>query len=428
MPQRDSVKAPDITTELFGGVFDIDGAGHYPGLELINFVVCCPDGILPNVTEVRLTRVAHDFARRLIRDDKQTDRRRVLIDSHSEDAVSRLLRCLELDVVNIVKAKGWERTHFFPYTRSLVHWDARMRGSSGEVRLERRYLRGGGAYAFHVLRSDPNIARLEANRTGLGVLYPASGDSPLESLAATLRAQGSMDPRPVVDQLEGNSRLAADDWEDLFRDGVANILSHTSIPAVQRVRALVNWTGIWLMLMEVARAAKYTGSDYGGLILDCAGTHPQLRRASQKCLKDQLANVEEAARRKAAASEGTISGQQLGKIKGFVANTAAACGLLNSWKGRRHFLLKLDAIETLVLAAVPSGSELPLEGFVSEWLYARCRLVVGRQAASQAGLLTSFDATIFEENERRLAEQMLAAGVMRVYSDATRMVSPGAAQ
>ena len=35
------------------------------------------------------------------------------------------------------KTKNWEAAHFFPYTRSLVHWDARGRGKN--IKLERRY-------------------------------------------------------------------------------------------------------------------------------------------------------------------------------------------------------------------------------------------------------------------------------------------------
>lgn len=420
--------APGITKALFGGVLDIDGAGHYPGLELINFIVCCPDGILPSGGRIRLQRVAHDFARRLVRDDQlaEQDKARVLIDEHSAQAVARLLKCLELDIANVAKAKGWERTHFFPYTRSLVHWDARPR--RGAISIERRYLRGGGAHAFAVLRSDPDPRRLQAIREGFAALYPEDSASPLETLAATLRAKGKIDVEPVADQLESESNIFNDKWENLFRDGVANILGHASIPAVQRVRAIVNWTGLWLVLLEAARAASFLGLAHDGLVLDCAGTHPQLRRASQKCLKEQLANVEEAARRQAESSNDAISEAQMNKIRGFLGNTAAACGLLNGWRGRRHFLLRIDAIETLVLAAVAPGREVEFERFVTEWLYERCRIVIGREAAGRAGLLASFDATIFEENERKLSEQMRATGMLRVYSDATRMVAPGVTQ
>ncbi|MBT2303973.1 hypothetical protein J7E70_26375 [Variovorax paradoxus] len=423
-----SVKAPAITTAVFGGVFDVDGAGHYPGLELINFVVCSADGILPPDGPARLTRATHDFARRLVTDRLPIElRKEVLIDNHSAHAVSRLLRCLELDVPNVVKTKSWERTHFFPYTRSLVHWDARTRGSSETVQLERRYLRGGGAYAYSVLRRDPDAARLEKVRLGFERLYPAGGSSPLELLGATLRDHGVVDKTPVLDQIEPESVVRDDRWDNLLRDGMANILGHESLPAVQRVRAVVNWTGICLVLLECGRAAERLNRP-GGLVLDCAGTHSQLRRASQKSFKEQLSNVEDAARSEARQSNAQISAQQMNKIKAFMSGTAGTCGLLNAAKGRRHLVLRLEAIETLVMAALRPGREQDFEAFATEWLFERCSLVVGRQAAHQAGLLSAFDASIFEENERRLADQIRAAGMLRVYSDATRMVSVGGTQ
>jgi hypothetical protein len=159
------------------------------------------------------------------------------------------------------------------------------------------------------------------------------------------------------------------------------------------------------------------------VVVDCAGTHPQLRRAAQRCLKDIVGVVEQVSRNEG-ESQGQLSDQQVGKIRAFFGNTAAAGGLLNSWKGRRHFTLKLSAIEALVLAAVPAGTELEFEKFMTQWLFERCRIVAGREGAARAGMLMAFDGTIFEENEQRLADQMRAAGLLKVFSDATRMVSP----
>lgn len=423
-----TVSAPDITQRLFGGIFDVDGSGHYPGLELINLVVWCAEGTLPTTEKVHVHRAAHDFARQLVT-DQLDDRRKsaVLLNEHTAIAVSHLLRCVELDVPNAVKAKGWERTHFFPYTRSLVHWDARKGRQAGvDVQMERRYLRGAGAYAFSVLRRDRDVNRLEESRAGFDDLYPRNRNSPLELLASTLRANGKCDPEhdPSMDQIEAAVQVRNDAWEDLFRDGIRNILSHRQLPAVQRVRAVMNWTSIWLALMEAARALAIRSNAAMAVVVDCSGTHSQLRRAAQRCLKDLVGVIEQVSREEG-ARQGQLSAQQLGKIRGFFGNTAAAGGLLNAWKGRRHFTLKLPAIESLVLAAVPSGSELEYERFLTEWLFGKCRIVAGREGAAHAGMLDAFDGTIFEENERRLADQMRAAGLLKVFSDATRMVHPG---
>jgi hypothetical protein len=62
---------------------------------------------------------------------------------------------------------------------------------------------------------------------------------------------------------------------------------------------------------------------------------------------------------------------------------------------------------------------------LSEWLYEKCRIVIGRSAAEKSNLLTSLDSSIFEDNENELSNQMSAAGLLTQYSDATRMVSAG---
>lgn len=429
-----ALKGPRITAALFGGVLTIDGAGHFPGLELINFIVCCADGILPDssIKNVRMRRMSHDFARRLAADVlPAVARSQVLLDEQSEHAVAHLLRCLELELSNTTKPKSWEHTHFFPYTRALVHWDARggravmVHGDGADIKvsIERRYLRGGGAFAFSVLRHDPDADRLAAIRLGFADLYPVGAASPLETLAATLLAHGAKDAEPMTDVLEPLSVVRNDRWDNLYREGMRNIVGHSSASPVQRIRAVMNWTGIWLVLMESARCAEHLGREWGGIVLDCAGTHPQLRRASQKCLKEHLARIEEAAGNEALTLGGQINDKQMYHIKGFFSNTAAICGLLNSSKGRRHFTIKLDAIDALVLAATSHGDDMTFEYFISEWLWERCGLIIGRDSAARAGMLTAFDASIFEENERQFSELMRTTGMLTVYSDATRMVS-----
>lgn len=424
-----SIKAPEISKRAFGGIFDIDSAGQMPGIELITFIVGSKEGVLPN-GKVTRTRVAHDFARRLIHDKTLDDdsKKNILIDSHSEAAVARLLRGLEIDIPNKSRsaAMSWERAQFFPYTRSLVHGDARIR--RGRVVLERRYMRGAGAYAFHILRNDVNEERLQRLRSGFEDLYPAGRQSPLEQLAATLKEHGAKDESPVEDQIESQSRLFRDEWEELLCSGVDNILSYTSLATVDRIRAIINWTGIWSVIMLSGRCATALGRNDNYFLFDCAGRHPQLRRASQKNYKHQLETVEEMIHSLLNSDVEALSTQQLGKIRGYFGNTVVGCGLGNAWKGRRHFLFRVPAISTLVMAGVPAGQEMELDRFISNWLYDKCRFVVGRHSAGESGLLSQLDATIFEENESQIADQLFSIGMLKRYSDATRMVSVGGAR
>jgi hypothetical protein len=99
--------------------------------------------------------------------------------------------------------------------------------------------------------------------------------------------------------------------------------------------------------------------------------------------------------------------------------------LINALTGKRHFTFGLNSIETLALVAVKSGDEMPFEDFVHDWLYKKCSFVVGRLSANDAGYLNVLDASIFEENERKLADQVKAVGMLKVYSDATKMVGLG---
>lgn len=420
-----AIKATDLSLEMFGGVIYADSAGSFPGLELFNFLLECHEGILPSTPEVTITRYTHDFARRLLHDETLSpeDKANVLADKHSEDAIRKLLSCLELRQKSGAKTATWQGSHFFPYTKSLIHWDAnaRYRGqTTAKITMERQYYRGAGAYVFNVLRFDPNQNRLQLIRDGISDLFDNKDDSPLENLAKTLRNHGDWDKTPVKDETESKSRkIFNDELEDLYRDGIFNILSHKSIPAVSKIKAIVNWTGIWLIIVGNKRSKPAT-SQATYFIIDCAGTNQQLRRASQKSLKDFIKQISDGITFFRAGRE--MNSTQIQKLKGFFASTAASMKLINALTGKRHFTFGLNSIETLALVAVKSGDEVPFEDFVHNWLYKKYSFVVGRLSANDAGFLNVLDASIFEENERKLAEQLKAVGMLKVYSDATKMV------
>jgi len=422
------IKATDLSIEMFGGVIYADSAGSFPGLELFNFLLECEEGILPSAEDITITRYAHNFARRLVHDEtlSQVDKDNVLADKHSENSIRKLLSCLELQQKNGSKNATWQGSHFFPYTKSLIHWDAnaRFRGqTTAKITMERQYYRGAGAYVFNVLRFDQNQDRLQTIREGVSELFGNEKDSPLENLAKTLRNHGDYDKSPVTDETESKSRkVFNDELEDLYRDGVFNILSHKSIPAVSKIKAIVNWTGIWLIIVGNKRS-KPVDSQPAYFIIDCAGTNQQLRRASQKSLKDFIKQIADGIAYYRAGRE--MNSTQIQKLKGFFASTAASMKLINALTGKRHFTFGLNSIETLTLVAVKSGDEIPFEDFVHNWLYKKCSFVIGRISANDAGFLNILDASIFEENERKLADQVRAVGMLKVYSDATKMVGLG---
>lgn len=346
-------------------------------------------------------------------------------DDESALVLKSLLRCLQLEIPNSKKEPRWQRVHFFPYTRSLIHWDARdpksRKGDASQpvAGIERTYLRGGGALAHRILRADPDAARLQKIRDGVQGLFSVTDSSPLEYLASTLLQAGYSDPVPVKDEIEAQSSARNDEFENVFRDGVCNIVEHEDVTSAARIRALISWTAMWLLLMQYRRSLDYLQQAYRPLICDCGSGRPQLRRASQMSLKDAQQTVAGAVV-KAAPDLPDKSVQQ---IRGFFVASAATVGFLNAWSGRRHFTFGTELLETLVLAMIPRDREVTFERFVTNVLGDRLGLIVGRGAAEHAGLLTSIDSSVFEENEARFATQMAAAGLMTQYSDATRMVS-----
>ena len=424
------LSAPDVSRQLFGGVLTYDSAGYYSGLELLNFIFG-NDVVLPTDEQPTVQRHSHDFARRLAWDDDfGSDPRHetiLLSDADAERTLRSVLHCLQVEIPNLKGDPAWHRAHFFPYTQSLIHWDARERKLQNETKvlIERKYMRGGGALAYKILRMDPDAARQERICAGFVRLYAPTAESPLEQLAGFLRKHSKSDSGiGNSDEIESESKLFRDILEDHFRNGCLTILEQTQVTTVARIKALINWTAIWLTCMQHHRAVAALGKPPARLIFDCYGGSGQLRRASQRCLKDAMNNIVEATER----TQSDIARAAKTAARGFFWASAASTGLLNAWRGRRHFCFSVDALETIVLAHVAAGDEMPFERFVHEVLYEQLGFVVGRQAADEADLLTSIDASIFEDNEAALAEQLAAAGLLKQYSDATRMVaSRGAA-
>jgi len=421
-----NITGPEVSTKLFGGILESDGAGHYPGLELLNFVFGNGEGSLPKDDIIRIKKRGHDFARMLVWDDNfvnHPNREEVLIgDLNAENTLKSLLECIQLEIPNIKKDPSWERAHFFPYSKSLIHWDARNRRGSFNISLERRYLRGSGAFAFRVLRMDPIEDRLSRCEAGFNKLFPSS-DTPLENLSSVLSGHGAF--IESEDDIENKANISNDPLEDLFRDGMVNILEHDEISTVLRIRGVMNWTAFWLILAQHCRAADALEEKRKLIICDCLSSNSQLRRASQRCLKELLSLIFSAVEKTEADMGGKLAKKRRDSMKGFYSSTAATIKLLNSFTGRRHFTLGLDILETLVLACCTKKSEMPYPQFVHDWLFEKCRIVVGRRAAESSNLSNSYDISIFEDNENALAKEMAAAGLATNYSDQTIMVGTG---
>ena len=102
------LKAPELSLEIFGAVITSDCSTFYPGLELLNNIICESEGrILPSEEDVKFTRYSHSFARRLSRDPElsQAEKANVVQDSLTEETIRDLLRCLEVDLEFTTKTR-----------------------------------------------------------------------------------------------------------------------------------------------------------------------------------------------------------------------------------------------------------------------------------------------------------------------------------
>lgn len=420
-------KIPALSIQLFGGILVSDGAGFYPGLELLNLVYGVENHeILPPPGKLTYVRRSQEYARKLVWDAEfqRHPNSGQLVGDGTLGVLKHLFRCLQLRIPNMNKEPEWHRAHFFPYTRSLIHWDARIaKKKSDEIAIERRYLRGAGAYAFQVLRESPQ-KQLEQLRAAFENLYPST-PTPLERLAEvmdqnSLRAVGL----EQSGDLEEKVLTFSDEDEENFRIGTLNILTQDGLSVTARVSGLLSWVGFWLAVTQLRRVCASLGREQIPILVDCGSTPGQLRRDSADALNRAVSAIRDAVDAKAKLLEmDNLKPIERTKVSAFFTGTGATIGLVNAFTGRRYFVAGLDLLEMLVMAGTSQGSEIPFSDFMRDFLYSKCHLVVCKDAAEKIGLLERMDSSVFEDNEHYLAERMKAQGLLSDYSDSTRMVS-----
>ena len=423
--KKASIETPAISQELIGGILISDAAGHYPGLELLNYIYGCSDGILPDISSPEFEWAGQDFARRLVWAPEIFAKKKLgenaFVGEEAQAVLGHLLRCLQLRVPNRSGPTSWEAAHFFPYTRALIHWDARNHKSNErtEAQIEGRYLRGGGAFAYKILREDPDANRKAAIRKGFETLMPEGQSTPLDRLAKVLRNKGTTSSN-IKSRIEKQAVSRQDKQEDHFRSGIERILSHIDLSSTARVKAIMNWTGFWLAVCQSERSAARLGKPRTGIIIDCGSGPSQLRRESARAVKEVISTIGDAATDCLPAGEDLLK-KARNDIAGFFTRSCAWIGMLNASTGRRHFIVGLDLLEALVLAQVRFSEEISYEAFI-DGLEKCFGLIIGRNSARSEGLLARLDASILEDNEEAFARQLGAAGLMHAYSDTTRMV------
>ena len=415
----------DLSIAVYGGIFNIDNAGSSAGVELLNFIYGVPekDMLSPDIDPLP-KKYGHHLARKLAYGGHILDREiadSMLQGDNAETVLGNLFSSLQIQPPNIKKTTdaAWNRKQFFPFSQNLIHWDIRS-----NEKVERIYMRGGGTLLHKILRKDEDHARLKRIRDGFRSLYESVKGSSLDRLSDFFRNESCFKPSERPDAVEVQSRANIDDFEDVYRDGVLNILEHSRLTTVGKIEALVNWSALWLVIMQYKRSSTALGYKQAApIVCDCSTSTTSIRRLARKQLQHAFNTIKQALDSSVGQDFSDINHKQKQKVSSYFPSTASAVGLLNAYTGSRYFTLKIMTLETIVAALVPNKDEIPFLEFVDNILYQKLGIVVSRGAAKSSGLLDDYDGTIFEENESGLAIQMKAAGLLTTYSDATQMIS-----
>lgn len=423
--------------DAFGGALYQQGRGYYVALELFAMLRGMHEAGITLLGEeegrpIQYRRRSHDFARRLLADPTQlTDEQRRHLGAGAESTLRSLLSGLTVPIPGMRAEPAWWNRHFLPYVGELVHYDAVFRGRSvRRVSIERYTYRGGGALAYRLLRADPKPQRLANTRAGLTSLV-ADSETHLARLA---REFAKLDSEPIDkvqpplfdDEVARDTKPMDTPWAETLREGVANIVRSTSLTSSRRVDALMLFVPLCIAMHQLACADELLGHASGArtLVVETSAGSTPIRRLSREDLDAAVGAIYEAlgalARQRNRAELVQQSQAWREGPRTFFTTTLGSIGALNAMAGLRHFKLSPSLLEALVLALVPS--EQTLDVFIERVLFQRLRMVVDGRTADLAGRVGDVDRAAFDQNALGLASTLRELGLLREYSDATRMV------
>ncbi|UJR83669.1 hypothetical protein [Sandaracinus amylolyticus] len=422
--------------EAFGGALYQQGRGFYVSLELFAMLRGMHEADLPLLAEekgqpIRYRRRSHDFARRLLADPAELSaEQRSHLGSDAESTLRSLLAGLTVPIPGMRAEPAWWNRHFFPYVGELAHYDAVFRGrGTRRVSIERYTYRGGGALAYRLLRDDHDTVRLGTVRDGLRALV-APSDTQLARLArefSKLDAEPADKRQPDLfeDSVAAETKAIDTVWAEILRDGVAGIVRRTSLTSSRRIDALMHFVPLCIAMHELACADRVLESrDARTIVVDTSPGPTPIRRLSREDLAAAVGVVYESLGVLARKNGNELLLQQSQAWREgprtFFTTTLGAIGALNAMVGQRHFRLAPPLLEAIVLALVPG--EQTLESFVEYVLFERLQFVVDGRTADRAGRVGDVDRGAFDQNAAGLATTLRELGLLREYSDATRMV------
>lgn len=444
----------EVVLDLFGVNIEQQGRGFYVSLELLAIargVFESRQGNLldPEVDVVSYRRSSHDFARRVAAGAAiAPETLRAAADGEETlETLQALTSSLLVQIPGRRKSPSWYNSHLYPFVGELIHYDAAERRAPGLPRgvkvphIERYVLRGGGGWAYRVLRSDPDSTRRIGTRERLCDLVRDSATS-LGEIARALRAHdydAEEDVFPDRTEAEVNTFDYLSPWPEHLRRGVNSIVSRDQVPRAKRIESLMHWTPYCLARHQLHLARVSIGLSRETVFVDMLKDGSPLRRLSQGGLDGFRKNIvnaiiqratdlhrdavtgnqDEVARR--FAEHMTPSKAGTGSPAAFFSETMAAVGALNATTGRRHFTLKPPMLEAMVCASLAPGQEEELYSFCSR-IFDDYRIIIDDRTAGEHNLTVDVDASILARNLDAFRSRLAATGLLTQYSDATSIV------
>lgn len=439
----------DVVQRTFGGALYQQGRGFYSALELLAILrgellleaeEKSSNRLLPQAGAAQYLRPGHDHARRLLVADSDVVPG-VFAGTETREAVRALLRGLEAPVPGRQRLPDkWQLRHFYPYPAEAIHYDAVERGK--KVSVERYLFRGAGGLAHKILRKDPNEKRLEETRSEFRRLLADSGSA----VGQLLKALAKHDQVPVKDD-EGHA-LAFEDkveeksvsalqqppnppeyahatpWMELLREGVHRLLVRPGISDFDRIEGVMHWVPWTVAMHQLTMARRMIGTDeLAPIVFDVGYASSPVRSLARKHLGDATAAIKQSLHKGALAAglpellRGSASWWT--GPRSFFSTTMYAVGALNSNAGKRHFELRPQLLQTIVHALV--DEPVSLARFTGEILGQRLRVICDRESADQFEF-SEVEGRHLQTNGSHLAGRLDEVGMVRAFSDSTRMV------
>jgi hypothetical protein len=421
-----------VVKDLFGAKLDDKGRGFYVALELFALVrgrLDLDKEPLPEETgePLEIYRRTHDFSRRLAGAPcALSDEERAWLGTEQTfDTLQSLIVGLLTPLPGRRRRPKWLGEHLFPYVGDLVHYDAAQRGS--RISAETYAYRGAGGLAHKILRTDHDSARLKRNRAGLLELIENSR-GPLGHLFRVLSEQDKGSGN-FVDNEEHRATFPKESvWVENLRSGVSNICGRKEIPVAKRVEACMHWVPYCIARLQLEVAESSLGKSPRSLPVAFVQKAGVIRRVARLALDRSHGVIKTALLRRAEEMDAEAFAQLksrawLNDCRAFFSQTLGTVGALNAMTGRRFFSYGPEILEATVMATIAPKEEVTFEVFCQEILARRLCLTVDSKAAFSSSQFEKIDRTKFDENEECAAEALRELGLLRDYSDMTKMVS-----